>query len=129
MNKKGFTLVEILCVIVLLALITVMATAGIMSMSKNSKENLYCAKIEIIETMASEYAVKYEKELNNSIDLYNGYKSLKIKVNDLVVNGKLEPDKDQNVLSPLDNSVMNDVEIIIYLKNNNIYAHIDNNIC
>ena len=129
MNKKGFTLIDLLCVIVLLALITVLATTGIMSLSKSSKENMYCAKVEIIENIAKEYAVKYEKELNNSTDLYNGYKSIKIKVNDLVLSGDLEADKDNNVLSPIDNSIMNDIEIIIYLKNNRINAYIDNNIC
>jgi len=129
MNKKGFTLIELLCVIVILALITVLATAGIMSMSKNSKENLFCAKIEMIENLAEEYAVKYERELNESTELYNGYKSLRIKINDLVLNGKLEPDQDDNVLNPIDNKIMNDQDIIIYLKNNMINAYIDNNVC
>lgn len=129
MNKKGFTLIELLCVIVLLALITVLATTGIMAMSKNSKENMYCAKIELIESLAEDYGAKYERELNESTSYYQEYKSLKIKINDLVVNGALEGDKEDNVLSPIDNSIMNDIEIILYLKNNQINAHIDNNIC
>lgn len=129
-NKRGFTLIELLCVIVLLALITVIASTGIMSLSSKSKENLYCAKLEMIESLARDYGIKYEKELNNSPTLYNGYKSMKIKVNDLVLNGSLEPDNDNNVINPMDNSSLNEKEIIIYLKNNQIYAYIDsNNIC
>lgn len=129
-NKKGFTLIELLCVIVLLALITVIASAGIMSLSSKSKENLYCAKLEMIESLARDYGIKYEKELNNSTTLYNGYKSMKITVNDLVLNGSLEPDQDNIVINPIDNSSLNSKEIILYLKNNQIYAYIDsNNIC
>ncbi len=128
-NKKGFTLVELLCVIVLLAVITVIATTGIMNLSKESKNNLYCAKIEMIESLARDYGKQYEKELNESAEYYEGYKSIKIKVNDLVVSGKLEADSNEEVLSPLDNAVMNDLEIILYLKNNQIYAVYPNNVC
>lgn len=128
-NKRGFTLVELLCVITLLALISVIATTGIMTISKKSKENMYCAKIEIIESVAKDYGRKYEKELNNSSVLYNGYKSLKIKVSDLVKNGYLEGDKEDIVINPIDDSSLNSTEIIIYLKNNQINAYIENNIC
>ncbi len=129
-NKKGFTLVELLCVIVILALISVMATTGIIALSSRSKENMYCAKLEMISSIARDYAVKYEYELNNSTELFNGYKSLKIKVNDLINSGKLETDKDDKVINPIDESSLNDKEIILYLKNNQINAYIDsNNIC
>ncbi len=128
-NKKGFTLIELLCVIVLLAVITVIATTGIMNLSKDSKNNLYCAKIEMIESLARDYGKQYEKELNESTEYYEGYKSIKIKVNDLVVAGKLEADSNEEVLSPIDNAVMNDLEIILYLKNNQIYAVLPNNVC
>ena len=129
-NKKGFTLVELLCVIVILALISVMATTGIITLSNKSKENMYCAKLEMISSIASDYAVKYEYELNNSTELFNGYKSLKIKVNDLINSGKLETDKDDKIINPIDDSSLNDKEIILYLKNNQINTYIDsNNIC
>ena len=129
MNKKGFTLVELLSVISILAVISVMASAGVMKLYNNSKENMYCAKIKMIETEAEEYAIKYERELNESDNLYNGYKSLTIKINDLVENGNIEANKDNNIINPIDNSIMNNIDIIIYLKNNQINAYIDNNIC
>ena len=128
-NKKGFTLIEILCVIVLIGILSVIATISIVNLSSKSKENLYCAKIELIENIAESYGIKYELELNNSNELYNGYKSLKIKVNTLVMAGKLEPDKGNDVINPKDNTVMNDIDIILYLKNNQIKAEIPNNIC
>ena len=128
-NKKGFTLIELLCVIVLIGILSVIATISIVNLSSKSKENLYCAKIELIENIAESYGIKYELELNNSNELYNGYKSLKIKVNTLVMAGKLEPDKGNDVINPKDNTVMNDIDIILYLKNNQIKAEIPNNIC
>lgn len=128
-NKKGFTLIELLCVIALLAIISVVATASIINLSNKSKDNLYCAKIEMIESDAERFGVKYELELNNSEELYNGYKSIKIKIQDLVDAGKLETDKKDNVINPKDNSIMNDLDIILYLKNNQVKAEIPNNIC
>lgn len=128
-NKKGFTLIELLCVIALLAIISGVATASIINLSNKSKDNLYCAKIEMIESEAERFGVKYELELNNSEELYNGYKSIKIKIQDLVDAGKLETDKKDNVINPKDNSIMNDLDIILYLKNNQVKAEIPNNIC
>ena len=128
-NKKGFTLIEILCVIVLIGILSVIATISIVNLSSKSKDNSYCAKIELIENIAESYGIKYELELNNSNELYNGYKSLKIKVSSLVEAGKLDPDKKNDVINPKDNTVMNDIDIILYLKNNQIKAEIPNNIC
>ncbi|MCI9280825.1 MAG: type II secretion system protein [Bacilli bacterium] len=128
-NKKGFTLIEILCVIVIIGILSVIATISIVNLSSKSKDNLYCAKIDLIENIAESYGIKYELELNNSNELYNGYKSLKIKVNTLVDAGKLDPDKKNDVINPKDNTVMNDIDIILYLKNNQIKAEIPNNIC
>jgi len=128
-SKKGFTLIELLCVIALLAIISVIATVSIVNLSSKSKDNMYCAKIELIESIAESYGIKYELELNNSSELYNGYKSLKIKVNTLVDAGKLETDKGNDVINPIDGSIMNEIDIILYLKNNQIKAIIPNNIC
>lgn len=130
-NKKGFTLIELLCVIAILAIVTTIASASIVNLSNKSKENLYCAKLEMIESAAKTYAVGYEYELNNSNTFYDGYKSLVITINDLVKSGALSPDKDDNVLSPIDNETMNNMSIILYLKNNQVYVHINdaNNVC
>ena len=130
MNKKGFTLMELLCVIALLAIITTIASVSVINLANKSKENLYCAKLELISSAAKTYAVGYEYELNNSTTYYDGYKSLTITVNDLVTSGTLSPDKDDTVLNPLDNTSLNDLVIILYLKNNQVYVAIeDNNVC
>ena len=130
MNKKGFTLVEILCVIVILAIITTIASANIVNLTRDSKEKLYCTKLELIKTSAKNYARKYEKELSNSTNYDEGYPSLNIKVSELVEAGVYEADKDGVVLNPKDNSSMNNIIITLYLKNNQINAYIEtNNVC
>ena len=130
-NKKGFTLIELLCVIAILAVVTTIASASIINLSNFSKENLYCAKLEMIESAAKSYAIGYEYELNNSTNFYNGYKSLVITINDLVKTGNLSPDKDDKVLNPINNEAINNMQIVLYLKNNQVYVHIDDldNIC
>ena len=129
-NSKGFTLIELLCVITLLSLLTIIATTSIMNLSKKSKENLYCAKIELIKSAASDYALKYISSINESTTYYEGYKSIKIKANDLIKANKIEAAKDGNLLNPIDNASLNELEIILYLNNNKINIYIDtNNIC
>lgn len=129
MNKKGFTLMEILCVVVLLGIISVIASVGLISMSNNTKKNTYCAKLELIKTAALDYGKNHEKELNNSIEKYDGNKSLTITVENLIENG-FPIDKDNMVINPLDNNSLNSLKIILYLKNNQIYSFIDdNNVC
>lgn len=129
-NKKGFTLTELLCVIVILGLITTMVTTNVLSMSKKSNENMYCAKLEMLKSRAIEYASIYEKELNASTTLFEGYKSITINVQDLVDAGKFEADKKGMVINPINGESMNEEKIILYLKNNQIIVYInDNNVC
>ena len=129
-NKKGFTLIELLCVIAILAVVTTIASASIINLSNKSKENLYCAKLKIIESAAKNYSVGYMYELNESTTYYDGYKSLIITVDDLVKKGNLSPDKGDTVLNPINNESLNKLEIILYLKNNQVYVYMDdNNIC
>lgn len=129
-KKKGFTLIEILCVIVLLAVITIIVSSNVLKITDNGNKEVYCLKLKMLEDLASDYAKKYERELNNSNEEYNGYKSITITVNDLIKAGLVETNKDGKLENPLDNSSLNATKIIIYLKNNQIKAHIDsNNIC
>ncbi|MCM1052773.1 MAG: prepilin-type N-terminal cleavage/methylation domain-containing protein [Ruminococcus sp.] len=128
-NKKGFTLVEMLAVVAILAVVTTFAASSAVSVTRKGKESLYCTKLDIIRNEARSFGLNLEKELNNSNEYYNGYKSLTITVDDLVKNGNLSPDKDDYVLNPVDNSYINDLKIIIYLKNNNIAAYIASDIC
>jgi len=56
-NQKGFTLVELLAVIVLLALIAGIAIPSALTISKKVKEKTYSTKIDLIESAADNYAI------------------------------------------------------------------------
>lgn len=127
-NRRGFTLIEVLCVITILGIIIVIAIPSILNLKDDNQ--VYCAKLELIKIQANNYALSHEQELNNSSETYNNYPALKITVQDLLDSSYLEPDKDNIILNPKDNTSLNNQEIIIYLKNNTINIYIDsNNIC
>ncbi len=128
--KKGFTLIEVLCVILILSLITTMAVNSVLKLTKNSKENLYCAKIAVIKSAAQDYSQTISKELEASNTYYKGYKSVTIPLETLVKNNFLQPAQAQDVINPLNNTSMNDTPIIIYLVNGKVEIYIEtNNIC
>ncbi len=82
MNRKGFTLTELLAVIVIIAILAIGAMSGFSAMTNNSKEKSLQTKISSIETAAEKYA------RDNNIN-----KKTTISVNKLVVLGYLQPDE------------------------------------
>lgn len=90
MRKKGFTLVELLAVVVLMAILITVAVPGVMRISKSLKVQSYCSKISVIESAALEYANDYYSEQvvtsNNRTSLDN------ISLIDLVNLGYLDSD-------------------------------------
>ncbi len=97
MNKKGFTLVELLAVIVILAILMVSAGAGVMSTMNNSKINTF--KNEALQavnsaedmysdiSMVSDISVKYLKTSEEG-----DYQGMCVSLVGLVNNGFLKKD-------------------------------------
>ena len=75
MNKKGFTLVEILAVIVIIALLSVLGISGARGISNRIKQKEYDAKVETLKSAALDYAEGYYSNLKNGT---TGYKMTKI---------------------------------------------------
>jgi type IV pilus assembly protein PilA len=76
-NRKGFTLVELLAVIVILAIILAIAVPSISSMIANSKKNSFEANVKMIITSISykllegtAIATSTTENLKNSIGTY-----------------------------------------------------------
>lgn len=131
MKNKGFTLVELLAVIVILGLILAIAIPSSFKLSKNVKTKAYKTKIEQIEKGAGEMygtnnigvvrtsnsrcAFKFDEndELENAYFSANGtfsesevnsldkYPCIRLSVNDLVASGNLDYDH-KNLCKELD---------------------------
>ena len=77
MNKKGFTLVELLVVIVIIGVLSVIIVPSIININKNINERLYEEKKENIVSAAILYA-------NNHEEIFNGVSEAEVYVKDLV---------------------------------------------
>lgn len=108
-NKTGFTLVELMATILILAVISTLGVGIYRSTSKKIKRQSYENKVSYIETKAANFANE------------TGY--LSTNVNYLVELGYIEPDNQKGeVINPIDNSVMNCHVVIITKDGDNFYA-------
>ena len=126
-NKKGFTLVELLAVIVLIALISVLAVSGITSANKKTKQRILSSKIVTVEeglrswNMNNENCFRSRDAINCVVGLGNGCTadqnivSCFITIGELARQNIIEADQVVNgekiVINPVDNSSLNN-EII-----------------
>lgn len=71
MNKKAFTLIELIMVIVILGVIAMIAVPTVNSIIKDSKKKAYDEQIALITDTAKTYMSKYDSETgtNNSLKL------------------------------------------------------------
>ncbi|HOO68085.1 MAG TPA: prepilin-type N-terminal cleavage/methylation domain-containing protein [Bacilli bacterium] len=67
MNKKGFTLVELLAVLIVLGIILLIAIPKIGSVLGNSKQSLYDNTVTEIERVAAEYVNSNPDVLSNTV--------------------------------------------------------------
>ena len=110
MNKKGFSLVELMGVLVILVVITLLATSGYRLVMERIKKNSYENKVSYLETKAVEYANQTGK--------------LQMNVDQLVKSGTIQADNEKGeVISPIDGSLMNCHLIYITEENNQLYGN------
>ena len=65
MKEKGFTLVELLSVIVIMGIILLVAIPSVFGISKTIKDNMYCSKIHNLEAAAKLYGEDYKDEFES----------------------------------------------------------------
>jgi len=122
MKNKGFTLVELLAVIAILAILATMGTVGVTKIMNNSKQNMYCEKLEDLEGAAKMYAIDHEEDLT-----FSDGKAY-VKVQKLLEMGYVTEDNEgkKDVNDPRDSSVslLNDT-ITITKVNTKYYGAYD----
>lgn len=136
MNKKGFTLTELLATIALLAIISLISLYSIGRVRNNIDKNLLKDKIDNIEAAAVYYGEDNRSSFTTGCSVSdkciatdesdNGAVTVKF----LLDNNWLESDtKDDNDNSVFINDVtkenMSEDKVFIYIKNNRIYASMD----
>ncbi len=117
MNKKGFTLVEILAVIVILGLLAVIAVPSAIGISDNIKKNMYCDKVDMLLTDAERWGEAHRSELKTADVCYK-----ELSIDDLIKAGITK--KEENRVGIENPYTGDDMEgkIGVYLKNNRAYA-------
>ena len=115
-NNQGFTLVELLAVIVVLAIVITIAVPSTMRVSNKIKENMFCTKIGFIENAAELYG-EDKKDSINEIDT--------IPVKELVDKGYLKKDQNNSpyIQDPRDKKQgLDNNYLTLYKKNNRIHV-------
>ena len=87
MKKNGFTLVELLVVIVIISVLSIIVIPSIININKNINKRLLEEKKEHIESSAILYA-------NNNEEIFNGTDEVKVFVYELINTTYLSVDVD-----------------------------------
>lgn len=129
MNKKGFTLVEVLAVVVILSIILSMATFGVMNIRRNSLQKLVDTKISNLESSAIIYGQENQNELIETCNVdevnYDFCKLVNVKYlieNEYYTTNEVNSENKKDLINNVTNKSMLCDEIQIYKKNNRVYA-------
>lgn len=118
--NKGFTLVELLAVIIILGVLTLVTVVSVNPILKDAKKGLTDTQIDNIEEVASLYYIKYgvgldDFELDNPRDCIN--------VSELIETGYIE---NEEVTNPKTGEKILGSVKVTYNSNNYIYEYQDN---
>ena len=118
MKNNGFTLVEVLAVIVILGILITVAVPNVINTSKNTRENMYQSKVDMIEKAAQLYA-------QDNYDIINeiNTKTKKITITELLNSNYLKKDSNDCVVGsgcikdPRDNNSMDNKNVCLCIVN------------
>ena len=146
MNKKGFTLVELMSVLVIMSIILMIGTYSVQKLNSVMKKDLWTSKVNLIEKAAVKYGEDHKKVLTNScnIDGEEKVQCKNIQVQTLIDRGYIRTkeykknedgsfivDNDENKIKTIVNETksfgengyyVNDNNVMVYMENNFVYA-------
>ena len=142
MNKKGFTLVEILAVLVIIVVVSLIGTVSITGVKRKMEENLFKNKLGEIISAASKWGEDNKSELNTEpaktvgFLITNGYLETEEAINPVKYNYEDKCGSDKNdengykegelcknvITNNVDYIVLNSLVVKIYRSNNRVYS-------
>lgn len=123
MNKKGFTLVELLAVIALLAILSLITTPAIMVVRNKLLKNSLESKINLILSAAEDYASEHIMQIPSDTENCSDYSCCHIVlVKTLISNGYLVGDSQNKevLINPLSEESLNYEKVCIRYDNNDV---------
>ncbi len=136
MNNKGFSLVELLAVIVILAVIAIAGGLNVGGIAKEQKKQMYCDKISRLIQNATNAADDNRKNYRISLTGTNKQNAsgkyvnkscfASFSVSELIASGVIEADTTINGVKCLEDPYLGSCingDVRFYKKNNRVYAY------
>ena len=118
--KKGFTLVELMAVVVIIIVIGLIVFPIVSDTLKRGKENAYNTQVKIITEAATKWGISNPNRLP---DFYSGDK-VSVTLQELIKNGYIEiKDESGKLYNPLTNEEMNGCVLVSYSEEYNQYLY------
>lgn len=130
MKKNGFTLVELISVIVILGLLIVVVMPAITTLLSDTNEKVYESKVKEIESAALEYGTLIKDDIKTSEN-----QCKKIPLSEMISRGLImsESKNKDEIINPVDDSKMDGAVCLCYYMNTaelvTAYTENKNDVC
>lgn len=126
--KKGFTLVELLVVIVIMVIISTIGYAGITVAQQNIKKNLWQGQVDAIESAAQLYGEDNKNRLTGTCNIngVNTTSCIPVTVQELIDTNYLRTDEvDENGRKVIINESLSEDDANYYANNLEVFIYLD----
>lgn len=116
MKKNGFTLIELVAVVILLVAIALLTYPAITGMIDSSKEQAYNDQISIIKEAAHRWGIKNVNKLSET-------EVTVVTINDLIIGGYIDKTENGILIDPRNNEEIKGCVTITYTSVFNQYEY------